>query len=152
MNRCEKAHAYHKQGYNCAQSVICAFSDLTGLSMEQCLAVSGGFGGGVGGSHDELCGAISGGIMVLSLLHPHLESSNKDTKRDLYKITKEFRKRYQETFNGLTKCGDLLRAHPGLSEKTPAAAALELKAHCDIMVVTSVQIVEEMLAEEAAEN
>ena len=152
MNRCEQAHAYHKQGYNCAQSVIGAFADLTGMSVEQCMAFSGGFGGGVGGSHDELCGAISGGVMALSLLHPHLDGTNKDTKRDLYKITKEFRRRYQETFNGLTKCGDLLRAHPGTSEKTPAAIALGLTAHCDIMVVTAVQIVEQMLEEEKAAN
>ena len=30
MDRCAAAYAYHKQGYNCAQSVAGAFADLTG--------------------------------------------------------------------------------------------------------------------------
>ena len=32
MNRYEKAMAYHKQGYNCNQSLLAAFTDVTGLS------------------------------------------------------------------------------------------------------------------------
>lgn len=150
MNRCEQAYTYHKQGYNCAQSVIGAFSDLTGLTVEQSMAVSGGFGGGVGGCHEELCGAISGGIMALSLLRPHLDGANRDSKRELYQITKEFRKRFQEIF-GKTQCGELLKARPGTSEQTSAAVELGLTAHCDIMVVTAVQLVEQMLTELAAD-
>ena len=73
MDRCAAAYAYHKQGYNCAQSVAGAFADLTGTAPEQLMAAMGGFGGGVGGSHEELCGAVSGGVLVLSLLHPHTE-------------------------------------------------------------------------------
>ena len=146
MNRCEQAYMYHKQGYNCAQAVVAAFSDLTGFTVEQSLAVSGGFGGGVGGCHEELCGAISGGVMTLSLLYPHLDGTNQDTKREIYQISKEFRKRFQDIF-GKTQCGELLKAHPGTSEKTPEAIALGLTAHCDIMIVTAVQLVEQMLAE-----
>ena len=55
MDRCAAAYAYHKQGYNCAQSVAGAFADLTGTAPEQLMAAMGGFGGGVGGSHEELC-------------------------------------------------------------------------------------------------
>ena len=58
MDRCAAAYAYHKQGYNCAQSVAGAFADLTGTAPEQLMAAMGGFGGGVGGSHEELCGAV----------------------------------------------------------------------------------------------
>ena len=65
MDRCAAAYAYHKQGYNCAQSVAGAFADLTGTAPEQLMAAMGGFGGGVGGSHEELCGAVSGGVLVL---------------------------------------------------------------------------------------
>ena len=59
MDRCALAHQYHKQGYSCAQSVAGAFADLTGWEPEQLFAAAGSFGGGVGGSHEELCGAIS---------------------------------------------------------------------------------------------
>lgn len=42
MDRCELAYRYHRQGYNCAQSVAGAFSDLTGLPPEQIFAAAGG--------------------------------------------------------------------------------------------------------------
>lgn len=38
MDRCAAAYAYHKQGYNCAQSVAGAFADLTGTAPEQLMA------------------------------------------------------------------------------------------------------------------
>ena len=50
MDRCELALANHKNGYNCAQSVVLAFAEDTGVSRETLLAIVGGMGGGVGGS------------------------------------------------------------------------------------------------------
>ena len=149
MDRCAKAYEYHKQGYNCAQSVAGAFADLTGLSPEQLMAATGGFGGGVGGSHAEVCGAVSGGVLVLSLLHPHTDGADRAGKVAVYALTKEFRRRFEEVF-GLTRCGELLKARPGVTDKNPAAQRLGVTAHCDNMVVTAVEIVEQMLAEEQA--
>jgi hypothetical protein len=59
------------------------------------------------------------------------------------------RKRFAERFGGLTQCGALLRSHVEASEElTPAAVRLGAKKHCDIMVITAVEIVEQMLKEE----
>lgn len=146
MDRCAAAYAYHKQGYNCAQSVAGAFADLTGTAPEQLMAAMGGFGGGVGGSHEELCGAVSGGVLVLSLLHPHTDGEDRAGKVRLYAQAKEFRRRFQEVF-GHTRCGDLRTVAPGATEATPAAFRLGAHSHCDIMVVTAVEILEQMLAE-----
>lgn len=150
MNRCKQACTYHEQGYNCAQAVISAFADLTGLTEEQSMAVSGGFGGGVGGCREELCGAVSGGVMVLSLLHPHLDGAKQSSKQRLYQIAKEFRRRFQEIF-GQTRCAALLQASPEANEMTPAAAELGITECCDVLIVTAVQLVEQMLAELATE-
>ena len=109
----------------------------------------GGFGGGVGGSHEELCGAVSGGVLVLSLLHPHTDGEDRAGKVRLYAQAKEFRRRFQEVF-GLTRCGDLLRARPGVTERNPASQRLGVTAHCDNMIVTAVEILEQMLQEEPA--
>lgn len=147
MDRCALAYQYHQEGYNCAQSVVSAFLDRLDLTKEQAMAACGGFGGGIGGSHEELCGAVSGGVLALSLLNPHVDGPDKEAKRQVYAVAKEFRRRYAEAFDGLTRCGELLRARPGVSEKTPAAARLGITAHCDVMIVTAVELVEEMLAE-----
>ena len=146
MDRCASAYDSHKKGYNCAQSVAGTFADLTELSMEQILAVSGGFGGGVGGTHSELCGAVSGAVMVLSLVNPYTDCGDPAAKRNVYAIAKEFRRRFEEVF-GKTRCGDLLAARPGVTDKTPAAQRLGITAHCDSMIVTAVELVEQMLAE-----
>jgi len=151
MDRCALAHQYHKQGYNCAQSVAGAFSDLTGLEPEQIFAAAGSFGGGVGASHEELCGAVSGALLVLGLLHPHTRGEDRESKREVLGLAKQFRQRFMETF-GHTRCGDLLRARPGTSEKTPAALRLGLTAHCDIMVVTAVELLEALLAERSEDR
>ena len=70
MDRCALAYQYHKEGWNCAQSVAGACADLAGRTPEEVLAGLGGFGGGIGGSHEEVCGAVSGGIYILGLLRP----------------------------------------------------------------------------------
>ena len=148
MDRCALAHQYHQQGYSCAQSVVGAFADLTDWTPEQLFAATGAFGGGVGGSHEELCGAVSGGLLVLGLLYPHTQAENRDAKKKIFGLAKQFRQRFFDTF-GHTRCGDLLRARCSISEKTPAAARLGLTAHCDIMVVTAVELLSALLEEQA---
>ena len=56
MDRYEKARDYHKRGFNCCQSVLASFTDLTGMSEQECFDIAGGFGAGAGTG--ELCGAI----------------------------------------------------------------------------------------------
>ena len=67
MNRYEQAVAYHHKGFNCCQSVLAAYSDLTGLSQQASFDMGGGFGAGA--QTGELCGAITGAILTLSLIH-----------------------------------------------------------------------------------
>lgn len=135
MDRCELAYQYHKQGYSCAQSVAGAFADMLSWEPERLFAAAGGFGG-----------AVSGGLLVLGLLFPHIRGEDKAAKREVYALAKLFRQRFFETF-GNTRCGDLLKARPGVSDKTAAAVRLGLTAHCDIMVVTAVELLETLLQE-----
>ena len=47
MNHFEKAVDYHHRGFNCCQSVLAAFSDVTGLSEQASFDLAGGFGAAV---------------------------------------------------------------------------------------------------------
>lgn len=147
MDRCERAYALHQSGLNCAQSVAGAFADRLPLTQEQISAICGGFAGGVGSSREELCGALSGGVVVLGLLVPHTDGADRETKQRVLALTKEFRRRFAEAFGGLTRCGDLLRARPAASEAMPAALRLGIAAHCDVMIVTAVELVEAVARE-----
>ena len=148
MDRCELALQYHHSGYNCAQSVLMAFADLTKLDGTTGFAVAGGLGGGVGATHQELCGAASGAVMTLGLLFPFTDGADAEGKRRVYAQAKEFLQRFQARFDGLSRCGDLLRSRiEPTEEKTPAAVRLGVDKHCDILIVTAVEVLEEMLAE-----
>ena len=46
MNRYEQAIAYHKKGYNCSQSLLASFQDVTGLSEQASFDIGAGFGAG----------------------------------------------------------------------------------------------------------
>ena len=146
MKRCERADAYHKKGFNCCQSVVAAFSDMVGMGEQELLNLSSGFGAGAGTG--EMCGAITGALMTLSLLTPVDMDDPVGSKKRSVALSKEFQKRFKEKF-GYLRCQDLLANKTTANEKTTAANALGLTKHCDIMVVTAVEIVEEMLAERA---
>ena len=59
---------YFKQGFNCAQSVVMAFADVTGLDAKQSARLASSFGGGLGRMR-EVCGAVSGMAFVLGALY-----------------------------------------------------------------------------------
>ena len=147
LERCELAHAYHKKGYNCCQSVLAAFSDLTGLSEKDSLAIGGGFGSGAGTG--ELCGAVSGAIMAIGLMTPVDPEDPVASKKRTVGIAKELQKRFSQRFGAL-RCRDLLKNRQGDADGSAAAQAMGLTAHCEIIVVAAVEILEELLAERQA--
>jgi len=144
MERCKKATEYHRRGYNCAQSVLAAFSDLVGVPESQLMDLAGGFGGGTGTG--ELCGAVSGAVMTLGLLTSVDPADPVGSKKRTVELSKEFQKRFSGIFEAV-RCQELLKKKFVPDERTPAARDLKIKGHCNIMIVTAVETVEAMLAE-----
>ena len=144
MDRCAEAFRYRNERYNCAQAVALAFADLLGREPSDVEAAMSGFGGGVGGCHEEVCGALSGGVYVLGALYADPE--DRGGHGSAYPRVQEFRRRFQAVF-GLTRCGDLREAGIAVTERTPAAARLGVTAPCDCLVVTAAEILEDLLAE-----
>ncbi len=146
MERTDRACQYHEQGCNCCQSVLAAFSDLTGIGEAESLRIGGGFGNGAGTG--ELCGAITGAVMVLSMLAPSDPDNPAAVKREAVALSKEFQKRFKEKFGAL-RCQELLPRKFAPDDTTPAAKRLGLTAqqHCRIMIVTAAEIAEGMIAE-----
>ena len=59
----EKGTAFHKKGYNCSQSVLCALGEYTKLPEETAIRLGAGFSGGM--QCGSVCGAVSGGMMAV---------------------------------------------------------------------------------------
>lgn len=144
MDRFEQAANYHKRGFNCCQSVLAAFQDKTGFTEKQSVDVASGFG--FGGGNGELCGAIAGAMMALSLMHPVDMNDPVASKKRTLVYTKEMQKRFLEKFGAL-RCEDLLHKKQMPEDPSLIANQMGITAHCTAMIVTAVQIVEELLAE-----
>lgn len=71
----QQAETYYSSGFNCAESVCKAILDayLEKNATELSTAATY-FGGGIASSHDEACGAITGGIVALGYLFGRTEA------------------------------------------------------------------------------
>ena len=107
MDHVARALELNQSGYNCAQSVLCAFSDLTGLEEKTALALAAGLGGGLRSC--EVCGAVSGAVLVLGALYPFDDSSDYHAKQRIAGLAREFCTRFRDKYGVLT-CRELLEA------------------------------------------
>ena len=143
--RMKKADAFQKMNFNCAQSVLAAFGDLTGLDDETAKRIAGGLAAGIGSSRNEVCGALSGAILVLSLLTPHVTPSCQEEKDRVYAVSREFRSRFEARF-GCTGCGELLSREHSQAD-WDWAAELKSRRICIVFVVEAVRMLEDYLRE-----
>ena len=109
MSRQDTAKELHHQGLNCAQSVLLANADYTGLDRGIATKVSCGFGGGV--RSGEICGCISGAVMALGCRGSQVETA--DLAREAVAAFREEHEfvrcaDLQEKYGGKTKCDDMI--------------------------------------------
>ena len=106
MDHAEKAAELFEKGYNCSQSVAGAFAGDFGFSEEQIMTVVAGLGGGVGRMR-EICGAVSGMAVVLSMKKGGYDVEDREAKHDLYADIQAVADRFREE-NGAIRCSVLL--------------------------------------------
>ncbi len=118
LNRSEKATAMMIAGGNCAQSVLCAFCEELGLEEGRAVKLAAGFGAGMA-RKQEVCGAVTGGIMAIGLKHGASHESDKEAKETVYRLTRELMAHFEAEF-GSCLCRALL---PGCDLATAAGHA-----------------------------
>lgn len=126
MTESEKAVDYFCQGYNCAQSTAAAFAERFGLAPEQTLAMTAGFGGGVGGTRG-MCGAVSAMVFALSIANGAYDPMDNAAKTALYKNVREAIAEFGEKF-GTTSCRELLLKAGCLPKPEPSVRNAEYYA------------------------
>lgn len=132
-------------GWNCAQSVLGVFCEDLGMDKETALKLASGFGAGMA-RRQEVCGAVSGALMVLGLKHGQAREDDKAAKETTYRLGREVMDRFQAEF-GSCLCRELL---PGLDLATEAGHQ-RYKAEgwsekiCQPCVRFAVRVLEEIL-------
>ena len=81
------------EGYNCAQAVAVAFCDVTGLEPQFAAKMASSFGGGMGRMR-EVCGAVSGMLMVLGLLYGYDTAGDDESKKEQYHLIQQMAEQF----------------------------------------------------------
>ena len=89
-------------------------------------------------------GILSGGVLVLGLLHPYTAQEGSEGRRRSVEQVKEFQRRFTQQFH-LLNCRELL-AERGL-HPTPTAQAVGADDHCGTLIVSAVELLCDYLAE-----
>lgn len=143
MSHVEKALTYYGSNFNCSQSVFTAFATEMGMDEQTALRLGTNFGGGA--RKGEMCGAVSGALMVLGLFCGHCVSSDTEGKRRAYEISEEFMDRFKEK-NGSVVCRELLGYDLTKAEDIEIIKKNNLfRTFCPDMVRSAVEVLEEML-------
>lgn len=144
MTKQEKAVALHKEGSNCAQSVLCAFTDELGIDTAQAHRLATGLGAGLG-RRQHLCGAINGAAMVLGAAFGNETGADGEAKEKTYSIVQGFIREIEHEFNTL-ECSGLLGVDMNSEEGKAAYNEKNLKdLVCNKLIAVCAEKVERIL-------
>ena len=137
-------------GYNCAQSVVVAFCDVTGLEKDFAAKMSSSFGGGMGRLR-EVCGAVSGMLMVLGLLYGYDTAGDDVSKKKQYQDIQALCGRFREEVGSIV-CREILGNPPTDPTPSPRTEEYYAKRPCARMVMTAARLMDEYIAEHPLEK
>ena len=145
MDRATKAAELFTKGYNCAQAVAVAFCDMTGLTPEFTAKMASSFGGGMGRLR-EVCGAVSGMLLIAGILYGYDSSEDDEIKKAHYTLVQELAGKFREK-NGSIVCRDILKNPPSDPAPTPRTQEYYNVRPCAKMVYDATAILEAFIAE-----
>ena len=145
MERAEKAAKLFLEGYNCAQAVFVAYSDLTGLETDFAAKLASSFGGGMGRLR-EVCGAVSGMFMVAGILYGYDSCDSDEDKAAHYARIQELAAKFKEQ-TGSIICREILKNPPTDPAPSPRTEEYYGKRPCARMVYVATQVLEDYIKE-----
>ena len=135
-------------GCNCAQAVVVAFCDVTGLEKELAMRLSSGFGGGIGRLR-EVCGAVSGMVMVADLLWGYTDPGESDeSKKAHYALIQELCNTFRQEAGSII-CRDLLDNPSSDPNPSPRTAEYYAARPCARYVMLAAKILDDRIAKMA---
>ena len=149
--RGDRARQLFIDGYTCAQAVVLAFEDITGLDRTLAARLSSGFGGGMGRMR-EVCGAVSGMFMVYDLVCGYSEPGDMESKKRVYADIRELAEHFKKQSGGSIICRELLAGIQTTQGGDPEQRTAEYyaKRPCPQLVALAADVLDEFLREKDA--
>ena len=150
MDHREKTAELFLRGYNCAQSMMVAYCDVTGLTPEFAAKLSSSFGGGMGRMR-EVCGAVSGMLMVAGLLYGYDTPGDDVSKKAHYHLVQHLAGKFREEAGSIV-CREILKNPPSDPNPTPRTAEFYAKRPCARMLILAAEILDDYIREHPVEE
>lgn len=141
MTHTEKAVNYFSQKLHCSQSVLATFADECGITEEQAIKLGSCFGTGM--RKGEVCGAVTGSLMVLGLMYGQNKVGDAEGRQRTNKVDDLMMNRFKKKC-GSYLCNDLLGCDVRTMEGV-VQYCLDNKLFtdfCQKMVAVAVEVVE----------
>jgi len=100
----QKAGMMLDAGWHCSEAVLKAVGEQYFDLKPEMIRLATPFAGGVGDTYGELCGAFTGGLMVIGGMYGRSENGISDYRCQVLAV--QWREAFREEFEWL-KCGDL---------------------------------------------
>ena len=138
------------EGYNCAQAVMLAFSDVTGLENATAAKLASSFGGGMGRMR-EVCGAVSGMLMVAGLLYGYDTPGDDVSKKAHYQLVQQLAGGFRERYGSIV-CREILKNPPSDPNPTPRTAEFYRVRPCARCVYLAAKLLDDYIANHPLEK
>jgi C_GCAxxG_C_C family probable redox protein len=141
MTRADNAVELFRQGFSCSQAVLGAFAGDFALEQTTAFRIYQGFGTGIAYS-DEICGAVSGAIMVIGLRFGRTRADDIAARDKTYAVVTEFLKEFAKR-NGSTSCTRLIGYNLSVPEQAEEAKAKKaFISWCPVFVRSAAEVLE----------
>ena len=129
--------ALFAQGYNCAQAMLAVYGEEFGLKREHAFRIGAPFGGGIADT-GNICGAVTGSLMVIGLSKGDIKPESWVKKAKLYRTSRRFMERFSSLSGSLACCD--IREHIAGS-----TGDIARDSHCASVVQAAICVLEELL-------
>ncbi len=143
MKKSEEALNAFKNSFNCSQAVLKSFCNELGLTENVALKIACGFGAGM--QQAEVCGAVSGAIMVLGLKYGQNQVGDIRSKEITYEKVNLFCDKFKQRHQTII-CRQLLGIDiSNIAGKQQARHKGLFENFCPGLIGSAVEILEAML-------
>lgn len=136
----DTAMELYSKGFSCSQALLASFCEEYGMPQAMGAKIASGLGGGVKSA--EVCGAVTGAVLVIGLKYGQHDAADKEARRLCGEKTGEFLQAFKKR-NAHIVCRDILGCDiTTQAGKEKAIAEKYFTTRCADMVADAASILE----------
>jgi len=145
MNRPEIAADNMRRGFNCAQSIVKAFSSELTVDEQAAVKMAAALGAGLG-RNGYVCGALSGAALVIGAKYGNTDPADTAGREKAYAVANELLEKFQREHHTVL-CRELISFNLKNPDELKRARDEGIFAvRCPVFVLSAGRILEEILA------